>query len=160
MNMKTRAAVVLGAALLVAADTPQDERKKFEGTWEVVTGEFQGTRKQYPSGERLLVFVANKAVKKTKGVTRPEDEATYRLDPAKNPREIDFIPLRPAKGIAKDKQVTRGIYRWDRDRLTICFMPVVPALRPSGEIAVTESKRPTKFDSQQGILMTLKRLKK
>ncbi|MGL4553156.1 MAG: TIGR03067 domain-containing protein [Gemmataceae bacterium] len=55
---------------------------------------------------------------------------TFTLDPSKTPREIDIVPEGPKKAVIK------GIYKIDKDTLTICH-PLPGRARP----AAFESKK-------------------
>jgi len=73
------------------------------------------------------------------------EEGKYKVDPKKDPAEIEFEGRRGKK----DSPIL-GIYKLDGDSLTLC-------------INGGENARPTKFESPEGsqnILMTFKRAKK
>jgi RNA polymerase sigma factor (sigma-70 family) len=121
------------------AETPKDEQKIL-GTWTMVSGE-EGGQKAPP--ERLQDATATFAEggKMTAKLGEREQEFTYKLNPAKKPKEFS---------VTNDQgQTLLGIYRLDGDTLTVCF-------DRSGE-------RPTEFASKEGtsvVLEVLKREKK
>jgi uncharacterized protein (TIGR03067 family) len=59
------------------------------------------------------------------------DSGTFKLDATKTPREIDLTPADKGKG------VIRGIYKLEKDTLTMCY-------------STTGKDRPTKFESKAG----------
>jgi uncharacterized protein (TIGR03067 family) len=78
------------------------------------------------------------------GSFEPVRSLSFKLDPSKNPKAIDFIVLDGDKKGEKGP----GIYDLDGDRLRMCL--------PNAEI----TERPTEFAAPQGsmlIVMTLKR---
>ena len=62
----------------------------------------------------------------------------YRLAPTQNPKEIDII----ATMGENEGKASKGIYRLEKDKLTICYLP------PGRD-------RPTEFKSEAGTEATL-----
>jgi uncharacterized protein (TIGR03067 family) len=119
-------AVLLVAALgsaLVAASPGGDDAKKMQGTWDIV--EYELMAKPAPANalkKVKAVFNGDKFKLDTGG---PGKESTFKLDSAKNPKQIDIDGEengRPMK--------MRGIYAFDGDSLKIC-LAVDPAARPT-----------------------------
>jgi RNA polymerase sigma factor (sigma-70 family) len=158
-KLKVVAAVVLALSLAVAgsvvwarqalADRPaaagKDEAPKDEeailGTWAIVSCEEGGQKP--PEGAMIIgakVIIAADGKMTTKQGEK-EQEFTYKLRPAKKPKEIS---------LTNDKGVTLpGIYKLDGDTLRVCF-------DRGGD-------RPTEFASKEGttvVLTVLKREKK
>jgi uncharacterized protein (TIGR03067 family) len=90
----------------------------------------------------VVTFDKEKVTVKTK---QREQLGTYKLNPSKNPKAIDFMP---GEGPMKDKPHP-GIYELTGDTLRICYVH-------------PEKQRPTAFESKSGSganLVTLKREK-
>jgi uncharacterized protein (TIGR03067 family) len=99
-------------------DAVKKELKKFQGTWEAVSGESAGKPQPPESVEGLTVtFQGDKFVSK-KG-DKVLQEGTIKIDPAKSPRQIDVIA---SSGPEADK-AQLGIYKFEGDRLIICGTP-------------------------------------
>jgi uncharacterized protein (TIGR03067 family) len=156
--MKIRIAVALFAvALLVAADAPDEavkkEQEKFKGTW--IVESFQ---------------VGDKTLDKLKGMTYRFDgdkvfikvpdgkeiEGTYKLDPSKNPKELDIITPRSDGG----KVVSPAIYAFDGEELKICSGATTTTTDAKGKVVGKTGDRPTKFEAKTAGLIVLKREKK
>ena len=118
------AVVVIGAgvtagvsrALAAADDDPKvkAELKKFQGTWVVIYGEKAG-EEQEQVGDYQLKFDGEKFSFADHG--QVEDKGTFKLDPSKNPKEID-IRLRDRND---DEKTVLGIYTWDGENLKLCL---------------------------------------
>ena len=117
--MKARSLLVLaGFVLLVAAEPARDaaavDLKKLQGTWRMDELEING--QQVPEEKRkdtILVIKDDKYIIKIKDKTY---ETTFKLDPSKDPKEIDmFFPDGP-----NAPKVSKGIYRLDGDTFRLC----------------------------------------
>ncbi len=134
-----RSSLVLCTLLLPAAvlcgqeDANKKEKTKLAGTWVVESMEMMGKKVESTKGD-LFTFTAKTLTIKNK--VKEGDAEVYQLDPNKKPKEIDI----------KGKSPAQGIYELDGDTLKLC-------LSSSGT-------RPMAFDSNQGILGILKRVKK
>jgi RNA polymerase sigma-70 factor (ECF subfamily) len=149
-KLKTVAAVALavavaaGTALCVRqalADKPpaagkgadQKDEEKILGTWALVSAEAGG--KKVPEEkvkEARLVFAAGG--KWTGKFPKGDQEGTYKLDPARKPKEITFT--------GQEGKTQPGVYKLDGDTLTIC-------------INEEGNERPTEFASKEGTKLTL-----
>jgi uncharacterized protein (TIGR03067 family) len=137
--MTARAVWTLTAALAVSApagDAKKDE-DQLQGTWKVVSVERNGKKTPARDTARLKVVVAGDKVTALDD-NEVTDEYAFRLDPAARPRTID---LTRTSGKEKGK-VTRGIYSFEGDRLTVC----------SGE---PDKDRPKAFAAPEGTDQTL-----
>ena len=110
--MRARVLLVMAAGLLLAADKPKDDAKgdkdKFQGSWKVVSGEHDGvTLPEEKTKELTVTFQDDKVTIRVGDKTEPEQ--TFKLDPAKKPREIDVTPH------------AKGIYELKGDDLKIRF---------------------------------------
>jgi uncharacterized protein (TIGR03067 family) len=132
MGPSALGAVLIG--LLIAADDPEAELGRFQGTWRMVSAERDGRR--VPEAEvRDTVLVI-----RGRTFAFPEDkrfgtgpEGTFTIDPSRRPKEIDATPSSgPEQG-----QTSRGIYRIEGDRYEVCFAP-------------PGKPRPTRFVSEPG----------
>jgi RNA polymerase sigma-70 factor (ECF subfamily) len=157
-KVKVAVAVVLAATVAAAgtgvcvrqalADKPgaagkgadAKDEEKIVGTWAVVSEERGGQKEpeEKLKGLRLILGAGGKASQKQG--EREEEGASYKLDPAKTPKEID---------VSVENKVLPGIYKLEEDTLTLCVD------HGGGE-------RPTEFVSKpdtQLVLLVLKREK-
>jgi uncharacterized protein (TIGR03067 family) len=87
---------------------PMDDQEIIQGTWSLVSGERNGTPLPNEVLQLVrLIFDGNKLTTKHRDQTT---EATFKLDPAKSPREID---------VDMEGSVGKGIYLLDGDSLKI-----------------------------------------
>jgi uncharacterized protein (TIGR03067 family) len=148
---------LLGIALffamtsLSAAGDAKDEaikkdRKKYEGTWQVVSLEVDGNKSAEDDAKKITVI--NEADGKWaievdgKVIAR----GTSEIDPTKKPKTVD---LTVTEGEGKG-QTALGLYEFEDDTRKVC-------LAPAGK------DRPSEFSSTAGtghILAVLKRVKK
>ena len=138
--MYERMMVIPMVALLLAADAPKDEAvqqevRKLQGTWKVVSFEASGTD-QTAKGPKEIVIKGDEL----RGLA---PNVTFRIDPAKKPKTLDLID----KG--DSKKIFPLIYE-----LKIVF-PLVQASK--GE----QPKRPDSFQTKDKplALLTAKREK-
>ena len=114
--------------LLAAGDTKDDavkkDRKKYEGSWQVVSLEVDGNKTN--EEDALKITVINEA----DGMWRIEAEGkvvargTSEIDPTKKPKTMDSISTGPDKG-----KKTLAIYELTGDTLKVCV--TVGATRPT-----------------------------
>jgi uncharacterized protein (TIGR03067 family) len=140
--MKTRLAVfvLLGAALasagVAAGGDAKAELKKFEGTWAIESAQRGGTVMSAAEAKMMtFTFTGSKVTQHFGDKVR---KGTFKINPGKNPRQIDVTLDKTAK----------GIYAFKGGKLTLC-------LTESGE-------RPTEFKSPEGsktVILVLKRTK-
>jgi len=143
--MKKLLAVTVGFLLLngVTAVGQDDEAVKkdkelLKGTWKFESVKSaQGEKEDF--GDAKLEFFTDGKIQFTKG--GDQKKATYKINPAGKPKEIDLKP--------EDKdEAMQGIYRIEKDTLTICIT--------EGQNAA----RPTEFEAKdKNVLVTLKRVK-
>jgi RNA polymerase sigma factor (sigma-70 family) len=155
-KLKVVAAVLLGVTVAgtivcarrMPADKPaaagKDEApkdgQKILGTWAVASCEVEGQKVPEERFKETRVTFAPEGKWTRKG--DKEEEGTYKLDPAKNPKEITFT--------TDERGTELGIYKLDGDTLTIC-------LEANG------NDRPTEFATKEGSMVNLivfKRVKK
>jgi len=137
------------AAALVGAGAPGgegDAAKKalarLQGTWKILKFMKGGDLEPADEVQKMRVVIAGD--KLTVRTGKKDDEARIALDPSKKPPTIDIHPPR-------EKKPVRGIYKLEKDQLTICFTP-------DGK-----EQRPTEFTSTQKAgtsLLVLEREKK
>jgi len=142
--------LLIGLAVSVGAPAAKDPPKKeptIIGQWVGETAVAGGMNLPVPEGGIAFTFAADGVLTVTESNKPKPDAGSYRVDPKKDPAEIDLIP--PAD---KREVVLQGIYRLDGDTLTLCFRPGAPG-----------AGRPKSFDSPAGsdvIVMTLRRAKR
>jgi uncharacterized protein (TIGR03067 family) len=149
--------VFLGFALLLAVtgltaagddkgETVKEDRKKYEGTWQVVSLEVDGNKTAEDGARKITV------VNEADGKWAVEVEGkviargTSEIDPTKKPKAVD---LTETEGDAKGKTF-RGIYEFEDDTRKVC-------------LAESGKERPKEFSSKAGnghVLAVLKRVKK
>jgi uncharacterized protein (TIGR03067 family) len=136
--MKAKSLLVLvGFALLVAAEPARDDAavdlKKLQGTWIMAELEING--QQVPEEKRkdtILVLKNDKYIIKIKNKTY---ETTFKLDPSKDPKEIDmFFPDGP-----NAPKVSKGIYRLDGDTFQLCRAQAPGEDRPRDFVTTADS---------------------
>jgi uncharacterized protein (TIGR03067 family) len=143
------ASLLVGLALSVSAPGAKDPPKKeatIVGEWVGEKAMIGGMNLPVPDGGISFRFAGDGALSVTEGGRGKPEAGSYRVDPKKNPAEIDLTP--PAD---KKEGTLQGIYKLDGDTLTLCFRRVTPG-----------GARPTEFESPAGsdvIVMTLKRKK-
>jgi uncharacterized protein (TIGR03067 family) len=131
--------LVLVAGLL-AAPAAKDEaaKDKIEGTWVVVSATRDGKTNDEIKDDKVTFKDGTIAIK-----SKNKDEtATYKVDGAKKPKEIDITH--------EGGKVLLGIYSVEGDKLKVC-------------LCMSEGKRPTEFSAKEGsecMLVELKREKK
>jgi len=143
--MRTLALVSLTGLLAATAPATKDspvkkEVAKLAGTWVVSTVESNGRSATDDELEGLrYVFTADGAWKLQKA-TQTLAEGTYKLDPAKKPKTIDYQIVKTIA--AQDKGKTSlGIYELAGDRLKVCRTWPENEERPGDFSAGPGSKR-------------------
>jgi uncharacterized protein (TIGR03067 family) len=140
--------VGLGSLLAGGArdEALKKERKRFEGTWRVVSLEVDGNKAAEKDARKITVVNAADGKWAIEVDGKVVMRGTSVIDPAKKPKAVD---LTVTEGEDKGK-TARGIYEFSGDSRTVC-------LAPAGK------KRPTEFAAPPGsghVLAVLKRVKK
>jgi uncharacterized protein (TIGR03067 family) len=148
MKTKLLAVVLLFGAWSVLATAQGDDAKKelesLKGTWKLMEETDSGQKIPVDPNE-IFIFNGDNLVNKVG--TKITDEFQIKIvGAAKNPKEIDLIPLKdPNKGMTSP-----AIYKVEGNKLTICVNFAVG------------SKRPTAFTSDQtnrNIILTMEKSK-
>jgi uncharacterized protein (TIGR03067 family) len=89
------------------ADKPAGDKEKIQGTWEVVSAEYRGETRE---NKFTVSFAGNKIALREKAVLA---EGVFELDPAKEPKTIDWSlgEFKPQKCL--------GIYKLEGDKLSL-----------------------------------------
>jgi uncharacterized protein (TIGR03067 family) len=118
----------------------KEELARLQGTWSAVSYEASGmafhTKDDKERAKAKITIKDN--------TYQRRDRGTFRLDPTKSPKAIDFMPT---EGLFRGKTL-RGIYSLDGDVLRIC------------ESTPSKGERPTEFKTAPGsgtVLFTYKR---
>jgi RNA polymerase sigma-70 factor (ECF subfamily) len=134
-----------------AADPAADEVKKLQGEWRVVEVEARGKKagRDDPDAKGMrFVIKDNELTVRAADGGGAERRKTFKLDPARTPKEIDITSLD-----GQEKDTTAAcIYKLEGDRLTICMPYFTEDL----------SKRPAEFKAgaDDGLmLITLEKVK-
>jgi uncharacterized protein (TIGR03067 family) len=137
---------LLTTILVLAAPAPAADGKKdaekIQGTWTILSMERGGEKGPEDKIKNTKVVITD-GLMTIKDPMR-EERANFKLDPAKNPKTIDFTPEKGKEGVVE------GIYELKGDTLKLCFT------KPGGT-------RPTEFASKAGtanVLIVLQRDKK
>ena len=124
-----------------ADDPTADEMKNWEGEWREISFEYEG--KKWAKGD--AGFKAAPMIVKANELTMNGRRKTFKLNPAKSPKEID---LTSHDGV-ETGQIHLGIYKLEKNQLTICMPFFATGARP------TEFKR----DADNGMtLMVFERV--
>ena len=139
----------LAVGLLLGADAKDDvkkEKEKLQGTWKCVKFEEKGESRE-DADHRIVFDGDNFSVKRG-------DEAiikgTFKLDPSKQPKEIDIEVKGGTRAEGDVGKTAQGIYARDGDELKLCVH------HPGG------TDRPKEFSAPAGsqrVCITLKREK-
>jgi uncharacterized protein (TIGR03067 family) len=117
--MRGRWLLLLGVALLIAADKPEANKKDLErmqGDWTATSTVIDG--RKLADDEAQGVFRTIKDDTYTlSSFDKPLGKGTFTLDATKKPKTID---ARPASA-AKETPPLLGIYEIDGDTLRLCF---------------------------------------
>jgi uncharacterized protein (TIGR03067 family) len=145
--------VVLGSlaiALLLGADEPAKDVKMemelLQGEWMMISEEAKGeTIPEAIVSKTKLTIKGDKWATETPLFAGAVSTSIAKLDPSKDPKEIDLKPF------GENKHEAIGIYKLEGDTLTIC-----------ANTSKETKERPKEFKttSESGILAVWKRVKK
>jgi uncharacterized protein (TIGR03067 family) len=144
-------ALLIAMTSLAAAGDDKDkaikeDRKKYEGTWQVVSLEVDGKKTAEEDAKKITVVNERDGKWAIEVEGKVVARGTSEIDPTKKPKTVD---LTVTEGDNKG-QTALGIYEFKDDTRKVC-------LAPAGK------ERPTEFSSKAGsghILALLKRVKK
>lgn len=138
--MSVFAAVAFVAFTAAGAPKEKDAKEAFQGEWKLTRFAKLGRETAAKELEKGKVVVAGEKMTLTLGGSN--SEMTFTLDPKADPPAID---LRSEKAGGK---VIRGIYKLEKDKITICF-------------GIENSARPTEFKTgRDDSIMVLERAKR
>jgi uncharacterized protein (TIGR03067 family) len=149
LGLVAAVAVMVSTAMPARADDDADkkEAKKFEGTWKFVRLESDG--QEAPADVIATWRLTVKGDKLTWSDTEKEEtsKTSFKIVPDKDPKAVDITAL---DGLKKGKTF-RCIYKFEKDRLTICL--------PEGKQDEEDRPRPESFEGGKGFsLMVLERV--
>jgi uncharacterized protein (TIGR03067 family) len=136
---------LLVGTLVAREDAAKKDLEALQGEWVMHSSERDGkkmTEEEVKGFHRTVKGNAYSVLIDTEDGQR-ELKGTITLDPSRNPKWID---AKMTNGSMAGKTLL-GIYKLEDGRQTVCFAP-------------PEQKRPTAFDSKQGVLTVWKREKK
>jgi uncharacterized protein (TIGR03067 family) len=137
------ASILAVASLLTAADESKEDaikkdRKKYEGTWRVVSLEINGNKSAEEDAKKITVVNKEDSRWILQVDGQEITEGTSEIDPTKKPKTIDFMPT---EGEGKGK-IYLGIYELGDDTRKLCY-------------AEPGQERPTEFSAPAGSRHTL-----
>jgi uncharacterized protein (TIGR03067 family) len=128
--MKTTIGFGVLAALLAVQTSDLKElirkdRERLQGTWKIIAAESKGEKVLSKDlGELFLIFDGDSIqVEEDK---KKQDRYSFRLNPERKPKEIDFSYTKGPKNGRTD----RAIYLFQGDRLTFCIQEDATQPRP------------------------------
>jgi uncharacterized protein (TIGR03067 family) len=133
---------VVSAVLLAGGDDAaiKKERAKFKGTWKITR--FETSKGEEDKGKDItLTFGDDGSLEMRKG--NESKKGSYKVRPDAKPKEIDLHA-------EDEKDVGRGIYVFEKDKIKLCFTDGKDTERPK-EFAIKDGSRT--------IIVTLERAK-
>jgi len=129
---------------MIAAQDPKAEDPKvaqaaFQGEWKLTTWAKLG--REFPKEKLAESKVVVKGDAMSMTLDEQTTDMTFTLDPKADPPALDFRA-------AGNKRVIRGIFKLEKDKITICF-------------GIENSQRPTEFKAtRDNSIMVIERVKK
>ena len=142
--------LLVGGPLLAAGDAKDEavkkDRKRYEGTWQVVSLEVDGNKAAEEDARKITVINEADGKWAIEVEGKVVARGTSEIDPTKKPKTVD---LTMTEGEDKGK-TSLGIYEFGEDSRKVCLAPAGKA-------------RPAEFSSTAAnghVLAVLKRMKK
>jgi uncharacterized protein (TIGR03067 family) len=128
-------------------ETIKKDRKKYEGTWQVVSLEVDGNKSAEDDAKKITVINEADGKWAIEVEGKVIARGTSEIDPTKKPKTVD---LTVTEGDHKGQTIL-GLYEFEDDTRKVCLAP------PGGK------ERPSEFSTKAGsghVLAVLKRVKK
>jgi uncharacterized protein (TIGR03067 family) len=135
LGMTLASFAVVGFA--AGGDDPKDTDKAIDGNWIVSKAERAGTARDEPVGDKVSFAGGKMTIVPDEDPDRVQT-ATIKLDPSKDPRQIDLTPDRP-DGADGEAPTLKGIYKVEDGTLTILLS--APNEERPGDFRVKEGTR-------------------
>jgi len=104
-------ALMIAGTVLMAADAPEGDKEKFQGTWAVILCEREGAKLSEERAKEIKVVIEGDRYRHIAG--DKTQTGSIKLDPTKLPRTIDITP--------EDGKTILGIYTIEGDTHKVCF---------------------------------------
>jgi uncharacterized protein (TIGR03067 family) len=148
-------ALLIAVTSLAAAGDDKDkaikeDRKKYEGTWQVVSLEVDGNKSGEATTKKATVVIEADGRWAIEFDGLVLSRGTSEIDPTKKPKTVDLIETEGGDGFFVKWKKVLGLYEFKDDTCKVCLAPA-------------DKERPGEFSSTAGsghILAVLKRVKK
>jgi len=127
-----------------AADPAKEALDALQGEWKIVESVKKGTADEPKEFADRKVTIKDDKLKVVRAGSKREEAFVLALDPKTDPKAIDVSET-------GEKEILKGIYKLDKDRLTICVSADPDGARPK-EFKSTEKPNVT--------LLVMERVKK
>jgi uncharacterized protein (TIGR03067 family) len=133
-------ALLVVSGLAMSQDDPKKVVESLQGEWKIAS--FNKGGELVPQNELAGSKIVVAGEKMTITFNKKDEPAAFKVAPKADPPAIDIIPAKNEKNM-----VVKGIYKLEKDKLTICFGP-------------DGADRPAEFKaSKKASVMVLERVK-
>jgi uncharacterized protein (TIGR03067 family) len=157
--MHASTGIVLAVAVITSvalARADEADRTALQGRWKIAELTPADEHGNAP-GEAFLVIGRDTIREESKEAKKDSGGLKYRLDPSKEPKQIDLLCDKSPKAVFDEEKgnFRKGIYRLDGDDLKLCFYQE----DPFAFCRVIAEIRPRDFKDEHVSVMVLRRVK-